>query len=145
MSLESLLAKFPKISKHARTKSLKKCRKFILRVSKFSRREGCYVVSTANIKCLDCGYETFGHRLGCPECSAVGGLDGKRGVVYGALLNTGKINKQRLKPLIEHHEFIPYTDLFKRIKAGDRFYDTNSRTELTIKNFCSKESNTHGK
>lgn len=144
MSLESLLAKFPKISKKSQTRILKKSRKFKLRVAKFSRRDGCYVVSTGNVKCLDCGFENVGHRLGCTECRAIGGLDGKRGVIYGATLNTGKINKDRVKPLIEQHEFITYHDLFNRIKAGDRFFDIGLRAELTVKHFHSKESKAHG-
>lgn len=131
MSLESLFAKFPKISKKVTTKNLKKIRKMRLRMTKFNRRDGCYVVSTGNVKCLDCGHENYGHRLGCTECRN----DMKRGVVWGAVLNTGKINKERLKPLIEHHEFITYADLYKRIKAGDRFYDTSQRIELTVKHF----------
>lgn len=134
MSLEEIFKNIPKPKKRQLIKSLKKIRKFSLRAAKFSRRKGCYVVITNNVKCLDCGLENFGHRLGCTECSK----DLKKiikGVVYGAFLNTGKIGKDRTKPVISEHEFITYKDLHKRIVAGERFYDIGLEAELTVKHF----------
>lgn len=132
MSLKSILASFPKPPKKVRERNLKILRKKALRIAKFNRRKGCYVISTGQTKCLDCGHENYGHRLGCGQCRIEGM---KKGVVWGACLNTGPIGKERMTPTISTHDFISYKDLHNRIVAGERFFDIGSETELTVKNF----------
>ncbi len=133
MSLAELFAKIPPQKKKDKVRVLKKFRKARLIMSKFARRPGCYVVSTGNTKCLDCGLVNFAHRLGCTVCR----LEAmEKGVQHGALINTGKLNtKDRFKPLMAQTEFIPYSALYKRLIAGERFYDTSQQTELTLKHF----------
>lgn len=134
MNLEELFKNIPKPKKKAQVKSVKSMRKWILRIDKFNRRKGCYVVSTGSVKCLDCGLVNYGHRMGCTECSR--DLNNvKKGVVWGACLNTGDIGKARRQPILQAYDFISYKDLHKRLVAGDRFYDVGYKTELTVKNF----------
>lgn len=134
MSLEELFKKIPKPKKKAQVKSLKKMRKWVLKIHKFNQRKGCYVVSTGDVKCLDCGLVNFGHRMGCTDCSR-DLKNVKKGVVWGAALNTGPIGKARGQPIIQEHVFITYKDLHERLKAGDRFYGVSEKTELTLKHF----------
>jgi hypothetical protein len=133
MSLAELFAKIPPQKQKDKVRVLKEFRKERLIMSKFARRPGCYVVSTGNTKCLDCGLVNFAHRLGCTVCR----LEAmEKGVQHGALINTGKLNtKDRFKPLMAQTEFIPYSALYKRLIAGERFYDTSHKTELTLKHF----------
>lgn len=133
MSLAELFAKIPAKKQKDKVRSLKKMRTSRLIMSKFARRPGCYVVSIGNTKCLDCGLVNYAHRLGCTVCQ----LEAmKKGVQHGALINTGKLNtKDRFKPLMAQTEFIPYSALYKRLIAGERFYDTSQKTELTLKHF----------
>lgn len=132
MSLKDILASFPKPQKKVMEKNRKILRKKALRIAKFDRRNDCYAISTQQTKCLDCGHENYGHRLGCGQCRIEGM---KLGVVWGACINTGPIGKDRHTPTISTHEFVSYKDLYKRIVAGERFFDISSETELTVKNF----------
>lgn len=132
MTLEDLFKKLPKPAKRYVEARNKAMRKRALRAIKFDRRDACYVVHVGNTKCLDCGLQNFGHRLGCSQCRFD---DMKFGVVYGACVNSGKLNKERLKALMEHSYFISYRDLHTRMIAGDRFYDISSEKELTLKQF----------
>lgn len=132
MSLEEIFAKIPKPTKKQKYRNRKRVRKFACRVKKWAKRTGCYVVSSGNTLCLDCGELAFGHRLGC-RCMKPGQLS--KGVSYGASLSTGEIGRGRRKPLIQESDFISYRDLFKRLQAGDRFFDISERRELTCRDF----------
>lgn len=133
MSLEEIFAKIPKISKKRIVKGLKQRRKFCCRARKWVKRDGCYAISTGDTKCLECGKIAFGHRLGC-SCFVRG--QPHKGVVHGAAINIGEIGrKDRWSPLIQQSEFISYRDLFKRLQAGDRFFDFGKKRELTVSDF----------
>lgn len=131
MFTEAFMNKFPTPTAKQRHHSKKHAFKMTMKVVKFSRRPDCYVVHSGNVKCLDCGWENYGHRLGCGKCDL---KDMKLGVVYGAYVNTGKLNKGK-GPLLDQTEFVKYADLLKRIEAGQRFYDIGLKAELTVKNF----------
>ncbi len=133
MGLSELLAQAPKPSNRNRAKCSRKSFKQSLRIAKFNKRPGCYVVATGYTKCLDCGLINAMHRLGCTVCTLA---DMKQGIQHGAYLNMGPINtKDRFNPVMQQQEFITYRDLHKRIIAGERFYDFSNRVELTLKNF----------
>lgn len=133
MSLAALFAKIPRQKKKDEVRSLKKVRTSRLIMSKFARRPGCYVLSTGNTKCLDCGLVNYAHRLGCTVCQFE---QMEKGVQHGALINTGQLNtKDRFKPLMSEYEFISYSEIYKRLISGERFYDTAKKTELTLKHF----------
>lgn len=132
MSLEDIFAKIPKPKKERNYHHRKQARKFRCRLRKWVKRTGCYVVSTGVTHCRDCGQDAYGHRLGC-RCMKVG--QPSQGVAWGASLNTGEIGNGRETPLIQESAFISYRDLYRRLVAGDRFFDVSDRRELTCNDF----------
>ena len=131
MSLAEIFDKIPKPKKRQVWKSQKQQRKLKIRARKWFKR-GLFIVSTGDTKCLDCGRINFGHRLGC---NCMPPVEQKEGVVYGGALNTGELGDGRMQPTIQTSEFITYKELYKRIIAGNRFYDISNRVELTAKHF----------
>lgn len=132
MSLEEIFAAIPRPTKKQNYRSWKRTRKFLCRVKKWAKRNGCYVVSTGSTQCQDCGEINYGHRLGC-RCMKIG--QPPKGVKHGASLNIGSIGDGRGKPLIQESTFISYQDLFKRLQSGDRFFELSMRRELKPTDF----------
>lgn len=132
-TLNDFISKFPKVTKKQMYKSQKRLFKFRRRLKKWVKRSGCYVVSSGNTKCLECGKIEYMHRFGC-KCMEIG--KPHKGVVYGAALNTGAIGgKSKFDPIISESDFISYKDIYQRIKNGDRFIDLSCRKELNEGHF----------
>lgn len=128
--LEELFAKIPKIKPKSLAKSIRRIYKARIRLAKFSQREGCFVVLTDYTKCLApaCGAVSGMTRLGCPVCRGMN-------ISWGVCINTGKIEKDRMKCAVQEHEFITYKELKKRLISGQRFLDGGQikPVEITLK------------
>lgn len=130
--LKAMLDRVPKAKTKAHLKNLRKIKKQRIRIAKFAKRKGCFVILMDYTKCMNktCGAVSGLIRLGCPKCQSLK-------VNYGVLVNTGRIEKDRFKCAVQQSEFITNNVLFKRIKDGERFLDAgrSAPKEITLKDF----------
>lgn len=132
--MNGLLDKIPKMTRKESVRAQKRNRKYRSKNRKWANKilkQGHYLICGTSTKCQDCGVEYSYSRIICGSCFPNNVV---KGLIHG-VHQVIKVGDGRRNPVAQEGKFLSGSDLFARVKAGERFFEVSDRVEITTSMF----------